>query len=130
MNHAAKTRHVLIIDRQHSWRDKAASALENNGYSVRVLGSYDYTPENAYFGDKPPDLTILGCSRIKHEERELINKVLADHRHLVVLCASLPWSDMRSLFLAGADDVVDDKPYDSTRLVNIVEEAFAGRADN
>ena len=92
---------------------------------MRALGSYDYTPETAYFSESRPDLIILGCPRIKFEERELIDKVLADHGHLIVLCASLPWGDMRALFLAGADDVVDDKPYDPARLVSIVEDALA-----
>lgn len=95
---------------------------------MRVLDHYNYTRETAYFKDSPPDLVILGCSSIRHEERELINKVLADHRHLVVLCASLPWGDMRALFLAGADDVAD-KPYDSDRLVSIVNEAFMAMSD-
>lgn len=114
----------MVIDRQPFWRDRAAAALDGKGFLVRVLDNYDYSPETAYFRDVPPDLVILGCSRIKHEERELINKVLDDHRHLVVLCASLPWNDMRAVFLAGADDVAD-KPYDSERLVGIVEDAFA-----
>jgi DNA-binding NtrC family response regulator len=115
---------ILIIDRQPFWRDKVAATLTDKGYVVRVMGEYAY-PSPAFM-DPRPDLIILGCSRIKHEERQLINEVLADHRHLVVLCASLPWGDMRALFLAGADDVVDDKPYDADRITRIVEEAFAG----
>ena len=125
MSDSGKSKHVLIIDRQPSWRDRAAAALSDKGYMVQVLDSYDYQSDVVNFSAGSLDLVILGCSRIKHEERELINKVLADHRHLVVLCSSLPWGDMRSLFLAGADDVVDDKPYDATRLVSIVEGAFA-----
>lgn len=126
MNDSAKGKYVLIIDRQPFWQDKAVAALEKKGYLVSALGTYDYASETSYFKGIPPDLVIIGCSSIKHEERELINKVLADHRHLVVLCASLPWGDMRALFLAGADDVVDNKPYDSDRFVSIVEEAFEG----
>jgi DNA-binding response OmpR family regulator len=126
MKQMAAHKTVLIIDRQDSWRDKAAAALRGNGYAVDVQADYDYTAKRSAFGGRPADLVILGCSRIKHEERELINNVLRDDGHLVVLCASLPWGDMRSLFLAGADDVVDDKPYDSSRLLNIIEEAFAG----
>jgi DNA-binding response OmpR family regulator len=120
-------RRILIIDRQPYWRDKASGALEAQGARVHVLGSYDYVPETAYFNGEPPDLVILGCSSIKHEERALMSEVLADKRHLVVLCASLPWADMRALFLAGADDVMD-KPYDSNRLVGIVANAFTSIA--
>lgn len=123
MSDAARGKHVLIIDRQPLWRDRAAVALDGRGFLVRALADYNYTRETAYFKDTPPDLVLLGCSSIKHEERELINKVLEDRRHLIVLCASLPWNDMRAVFLAGADDV-DDKPYDSERLVGIVEDAF------
>jgi DNA-binding response OmpR family regulator len=124
MSDLAQTKRVLIIDRQSFWRDKAALALGSQGYEVQILDTYNYEPGLAYFAGGPPDLVILGCSRLQHDERELINNVLADHRHLVVFCSSLPWGDMRTLFMAGADDVVD-KPYDSARVVSIVEEAFA-----
>lgn len=124
MSDSGRGKHILIIDRQHLWRDRAAAALDSKGFLVRVLSDYDYSPETSYFNGIPPDLVIVGCSRIKYDERMLINKVLEDQRHLIVLCASLPWNDMRAIFLAGADDV-DDKPYDSERLVGIVENAFA-----
>lgn len=111
---------ILIVDQQAYWRRISAKALEEKGFEVKVLSSYDYSPETAYFDHNPPDLVILGCASVKREEREFIQQVLADGPHLLVLCASLPWRDARSVFLAGADDVTD-KPYDPEQLVSEVE---------
>ena len=129
MSDLSKTKQVLIIDKQSFWRDKARKALIGKGYRVQTCNNYDYDPSHGYFPEGPPDLVILGCPNLKYEERALIDKVLADHRHLVVFCSSLPWGDMRTLFMAGADDVVD-KPYDSARVVTIVEEAFANMGNS
>ncbi|GEM_PF-1313991 len=118
-----QTKHILIIDRQDHWRRLSAEALEKEGYEVRVLNHYDYSSDARLIGGQPPDLVILGCAIIGRDERELINKVLSDKRHLLVFCSSLPWGDMRSVFLAGADDVAD-KTYDPMRLTGIVNEAF------
>lgn len=111
---------ILIVDRQAYWRRISAKALEEKGFEVKVLSSYQYSPETAYFDHNPPDLVILGCASIQREEREFIQQVLADGPHLLVLCASLPWREARSVFLAGADDVTD-KPYDPEQLVSEVE---------
>ena len=118
---------VLIIDRQSFWRDKVASALSGQGYEIQILSSYDYDPEGDANNRRLPDLIILGCPSLQREERDLINRILASHRHLVVFCSSLPWGDMRTLFMAGADDVAD-KPYDPARVITMVEEAFANMA--
>jgi DNA-binding response OmpR family regulator len=124
MSSLLENKRVLIIDRQSFWRERARKALIGTGYNVEVLDNYEYEPNHSYFREGPPELIILSCPKLKHDERELIDKVLADRRHLVVFCSSLPWGDMRTLFMAGADDVVD-KPYDSARVVTIIEEAFA-----
>ncbi|HEU4874773.1 MAG TPA: hypothetical protein VFT44_16850 [Pyrinomonadaceae bacterium] len=117
---------ILIVDRQEYWRGISAKALEEKGFEVKVLSTYDYSPETAYFNDKPPDLVVLGCASVKREEREFIQQVLADGPHLLVLSASLPWRDARSVFLAGADDVTD-KPYDPDQLVSTVQEVLKSK---
>jgi DNA-binding response OmpR family regulator len=118
---------VLVIDRQSYWRRLSARALEERGFTVKALSTYDYLPETAYFDGEPPDLVVLGCASIKREERELIELVLTGRSRLLVFCASLPWRDARSVFLAGADDVVADKPYDPEQLVHTVDEVFKSR---
>jgi DNA-binding response OmpR family regulator len=123
MDYSAQDKCILIVDLQEYWRTISADALIRRGYDVCVLSDYDYSPASANCHGKPPDLVILGCASIGSEEQEFIKKVMADKRHLVVLSTSLPWADMRSLFLAGADDVAD-KSYDPGHIVNIVEEAF------
>jgi hypothetical protein len=114
---------VLIIDReQPSWREESAKALRKAGFLVDVLTKYEYPPADQPAGYNP-DLVILGCSSIRHDERELIALILKDHRHLLVFCIALPWGVMRSIFLAGVDDVTD-KSYDPTALVEHVSHAF------
>ena len=121
------TKHILIVDRQAYWRGLSSRVLEEKGFDVRVLSTYDYRPETAYFNHQPPDLVILGCASVKWEEREFVERVLADGPHLLVLSASLPWRDARSVFLAGADDVTD-KPYDADQLVSAVEHVLKTKA--
>lgn len=122
----AKVKRVLVVDRQEYWRGLSVKALKERGFNVKSLSTYDYSPETAYFEEEPPDLVVLGCASIKREEREFIQAVLADGPHLLVFCASLPWRDARSVFLAGADDVAD-KPYDPDQLMNTVDEVFKSR---
>ena len=122
----AEVKRVVVVDRQEYWRGLSTGALKERGFNVKALSTYDYSPETAYFDGEPPDLVVLGCASIKHEEREFIEKVLADGPHLLVFCASLPWRDARSVFLAGADDVAD-KPYDLGQLLNTVDEVFKSK---
>lgn len=124
MEDISKMKRVLIIDREQSfWRNDSAEALAGAGFEVRVLDQYEYPPPDQP-PDEKPDLVVLGCSGIKHDERELIRKILSDHRHLLVFSITLPWTIMRSIFLAGADDVVN-KPYDPSKLVDFVNDVFA-----
>jgi DNA-binding response OmpR family regulator len=123
----SSSKSVLIIDRQSYWRDKAAAALRDQGYSVRILSSYDYEPAPNDDAGGIADLVILGCPRVSRDERDLINRILSNHQHLVVFCSSLPWGDMRTLFMAGADDVAD-KPYDPAKVISVVQEVFANIA--
>ncbi|MFN0087533.1 MAG: hypothetical protein ACKVX9_19240 [Blastocatellia bacterium] len=123
MSDRKHSKRVLIIDRQKGWRDEASQALSEKGFYVGVLDHYDYSPAEAMIAGEPPDLVILGCPGIGREERELIHRVFEYKQHLLVLSTSLRWADMRALFLAGADDVMD-KPYESTRLMDIVNQVF------
>jgi DNA-binding response OmpR family regulator len=125
-NNTARGKCVLIVDRQEYWRSISTKALEERGFVVKALSTYDYLPVTAYFDGKPPDLVVLGCASIKREERELIEAVLDDGARLLVFCASLPWRDARSVFLAGADDVAD-KPYDPEQLTTTVDEVLKSR---
>ena len=120
----SNNKRVLIIDRHSYWRDKVASALRDQGYDIQILSSYDYDPAREDDNTSGADLIILGCPRLNREERDLINTILSNHRHLIVFCSSLPWGDMRTLFMAGADDVAD-KPYDAAQVISVVREVLA-----
>jgi DNA-binding response OmpR family regulator len=118
-----ETKQVIIIDRHNHWRNLSNKALASKGYAVSVLDNYDYPPYGEIALDGKPDLVILGCASIGAEELKLIEKILDHKHHLVILCTSLPRHIMRSLFLIGADDVVD-RPYEEKDLVEIVEHAL------
>jgi DNA-binding NtrC family response regulator len=123
VKHNSKEKRILIIDRQEYWRQDSAQALKAAGFTVRTLDNYDYLPSMDPKGEKP-DLIILGCAGIGIEEQKLVAELLENKQNLVVLCTSLSSQVMRTLFLAGANDVAD-KPYDPARLVNVVEQALA-----
>ena len=117
------SKRILLIDRQLHWREVFAHALKSAGFIVCTLDTYNYIlPEDCLKGENP-DLVVLDCVRIRPEEERLITQVLAHKHHLLVLCASLPWQVMRSLFLQGVDDIVD-KPYDPADVVNFVNQTL------
>ena len=117
------SKRILLIDRQLYWREISAHALKSVGFIVCTLDTYNYLlPQDCLKGEDP-DLVVLGCVRIGGEEQRLIAQILARKHHLLVLCASLPWQVMRSLFLQGVDDIVD-KPHDPADVVNFVNQAL------
>ena len=117
------SKRIVLIDRQLYWREISARILRSAGFIVCTLDTYNYiSAENCWEG-AAPDLAVLGCAYIGPEEQKLIAHILAQKHHLLVLCVSLPWQVMRSLFLQGVDDVVD-KPYDSVHLVNFVNQVL------
>lgn len=122
-----KGKRILLIDHQLDWREAAAHALRSVDFIVCTLDTYNYLlPQDCLKGEEP-DLVVLGCICVGPEEQRLITQILACKHHLLVLCVSLPWKVMRSLFLQGVDDIVD-KPYDPTSLVNFVNEALESTA--
>lgn len=116
-------RKLLVIDRQDYWRALSEKTLSDVGFTVEVRDSYDweFTGKGEVSGHY--DLVILGCAQIERDEQKLISRILESGLHLLILCTSLPWMMMRSLFLAGADDVTN-KPYDPERLTGIVQQVF------
>lgn len=117
------SKRILLIDRQPHWREAFAHALRSADFTVCTLDTYNYIlPEDCLKGENP-DLVVLGCVRIRPEEQVLIAQVLSRKHHLLVLCASLPWQVMRSLFLQGVDDVAD-KPHDPAEVVNFVNQTL------
>src|SRR5205823_6443619 len=114
---------ILLIDHQPYWREISTSALRREGFTVGTLDTYNYLPSQESVEGKKPDLVVLGCHHIEAEEQKLIDEVLSHKYHLVVLCTSLSWQIMRTLFLRGVDDIVD-KPYNPAKLVKIVNEAL------
>jgi DNA-binding NtrC family response regulator len=118
-----KGKQILIIDSQDYWRRLSARALEEAGFRVSTLDHYNYPPTTNQTQAEKPDLVILGCANIEPKELKLIERLLLDKYHLLVLCTSLPRQVMRSLFVKGADDVAE-KPYDSTDLVDTVNQVF------
>lgn len=123
MTPPANTKYVLVIDRQEYWRDLSARALEEAGYLVRTLATYEYPPHGDAFPLRAPDMVILGCASIGADEQQLIARVLEQKHHLLVFCVSLPLPIMRALFRQGADDV-GDKTYNPAQLVTSVNQAM------
>jgi DNA-binding NtrC family response regulator len=111
--------HIVLIDQQPYWRQIATEALKRVGFTVGVLDTYHYPPPQHDLESGTPDLVVLGCSRIGTEEQQLIEKVLSQKHHLLVLCTSFSWQTVRTLFLQGVDDILD-KPYNPMKLVKIV----------
>src|SRR2546428_10040378 len=108
------SKRILLIDHQLDWREASAHALKSVGFIVCTLDTYNYQASQDCLKGEEPDLVVLGCVCVGPEEQRLITQILACKHHLLVLCVSLPWRVMRSLFLQGVDDVVD-KPYDPAR---------------
>lgn len=123
MKNNEKKKRLLIIDKQEYWRVLSEKSLRGAGFTVEVQDSYNWVAPDEDAADKQFDLIILGCAQIKRDEQKLISRILKSGQHLLVLCTSLPWMVMRSLFLAGADDVAS-KPYDPERLTDIVQQAL------
>lgn len=123
MKEDQKKRRVLIIDKQDYWRGLSEQTLRDVGFTVDTRDTYDWPPLVEGVEAKDFDLVILGCVQIEDEEKRLISRILENGAHLLVLCTSLPWMVMRSLFLAGADDVTN-KPYDPERLTSIVQQVL------
>ena len=113
-------RRITVIDRQEYWRLLSVRTLEEAGYVVTPLDTYDYDFGVSSGAYDQVDLVILGCATIGPEEHDLIGHIL-DHKHqLVVLSTSIPSRVMRSVFLLGAKDVAD-KSYNPEALVLTVE---------
>jgi len=114
-----KNKSVLIIDLQEFWRAEAALALQAEGYQVYISDKYLYPVP----GVENPDLIVLGCSVIRREESQFIQELLNRKLHLLVLSSSLPWSQVRPLFLGGVEDV-SQKPFRREQILKTVEEVF------
>jgi DNA-binding response OmpR family regulator len=124
MTKDAGRKRILVIDRQKYWRGLWVRSLRKEGYVVRALGRYEYPPTILDDGSRPPDLVILGCTIVGTEELQLIERLLDRKQRLLVSCTSLQWKTMRSLFLAGAEDVTD-RTSEPDHLVALVETALA-----
>ena len=117
------SKRILLIDHQLDWREASAHALRSVGFIVYTLDTYNYQASQDCLKGEEPDLVVLGCVCVGPEEQRLITQILACKHHLLVLCVSLPWRVMRSLFLQGVDDIVD-KPYNPAYLVDIVNQTL------
>jgi len=124
MKQCSKHKRILIIDHQAYWRELSTQALEDVGFYVRTLATYNQAPLQDCLKGEKLDLVVLGCTRVGDEEQRLIAQVLSRRQHLLVLCVSLSLQIMRSLFLLGVDDI-EDKPYNPERLITIVNQALA-----
>jgi DNA-binding response OmpR family regulator len=122
-DHTDPRQKILLIDRQHSWLQRSAEALCSAGFEVDSLDRYDYPDQLARSKNTRPTLVVLGCASIGPEELLLIDRVLQNKDHLIVMSTSLPSQIMRQVFLVGADDVTD-KPYNVKNLVEIVNQVL------
>ena len=117
-----KSRKILIIDHQEGWRRRIAEMLKTSDYNVETFGDYDYPVDQIEPGQEP-ELVILSCSHITGAEIGLVERMLTKNLPVVVLSTSIPWAEMRRVFLAGAEGVVD-KPYTKKHLDNIIKTAL------
>jgi len=122
-SHTNSGTRILLIERQLHWREAFARALQSAGFTVCTLDTYTYLPLLDCLKGEDPDLVVLGCVSIRSEEQQLIAQILTRKHHLVVLCVSLPWQVMRSLFLQGVDDIAD-KPSNPADVVHFVNQAL------
>lgn len=117
-----KSRKILIIDYQEDWRRRMAQMLQTSEYDIETFAGYHYPVDQIKPGQEP-DLVLLSCSHITSAELNLVERMLTKNLTVVVLSTSIPWGEMRQVFLAGAEDVTD-KPYTQKHLVNIIETAL------
>lgn len=118
---SSEIKHIIIVDKQSHWRHFSEEALATRGYAVHLQDNYHYPPPIAQ--TQKPALVILGCATIGQQELKLIERVVANKHHLIVLCTALPRAIMRAIFLKGADDVVD-RPYDVDDFVTLIEQVL------
>jgi DNA-binding NtrC family response regulator len=114
---------LAVVDRHDTWREFAVAALAAADAEARGFDDYSQLRDWDAAAHRDLDLVIFGCARIGQDEIEIIDRILSDRHPLLVLCLSLPWGVMRSLFLSGVNDVVE-KTFDPDRLVEIVLEAI------
>jgi len=117
------SKRIVLIVHQPYLREISTNALMSVGFVVDICDTYNYLPEQKWLEDQYPDLVVLGCFGIRAEEQKLIDDVLANKQHLLVLCTSFSWQTMRELFLKGVHDILD-KPYNPANLVEIVSQAL------
>jgi FixJ family two-component response regulator len=115
---------ILVLDHQAYWREFATETLRFADYTVSARALYDEALPPQQEGEKEEAiLVLLGCPAIEQEERMLIARLLARGHYVIVFATLLPIQVMRTLFIKGVEDAVD-KTYDSTELVEIVEQAL------
>jgi DNA-binding response OmpR family regulator len=115
------TKRVLLIDRQDFWRQRYASALEGEGYSVLQRATYDLAecppPETA-------DLVVLGCTSVGAAEVRLIGELHRCREPVLLVCTLSEAQGVRAGLSAGADDVVE-RPYEAAAMVATVGRALS-----
>ena len=65
--------HILVIERQPYWRALCARVLDEAGFNVQTLGSYDFSPPASR--REKPDLVVLGCASFGDKEQLLIKQI-------------------------------------------------------
>ena len=131
MNDSAEGKRILLIALEDRWRNESKSALGAEGFNVDATNNYSYLDPEGDNQDVTYDLVILGCADIGRDERTLIERVLDNREHLLVLISKFSWPRVRSVFLAGASDVAN-RPLEPSRLVEVVNQALKnmGSRDN
>jgi DNA-binding NtrC family response regulator len=112
---------IIVIDKQEQWRNLWQKALHDAGYAVSIIDRYEADLPAWNESSNSPALVILGCATIGPDEHKLIGRILHRKYHLVVISTSQPDDVIRSVFLLGAKDVVDNKNFDPEWLVRTVE---------
>lgn len=119
------TGRVVLIDRQDYWRQRCASALEDSGYAVLQLASYDCG--KALPSPEAADLVVLCCTTVGAAEVRLIAEIRRCGEPLLLMCTLPEAVGVRAGFAAGAIDVVE-RPYEAEAIVTTVGHALDGTA--
>jgi DNA-binding response OmpR family regulator len=116
------------VDRLDYWRTFTADTLAQAGFTVESYGRYEELPGHGVAVERAPELVVLGCVRSQVEERQLVTELAHRGCPVLILSSVVSCDDARTLFLAGASDVVP-RPGSPDLLLSLVRSDLASLAD-
>lgn len=99
-------RRVVLIDVQEHSRNGIEELLRPLGLEMLSLGTLEF-PYEGWDEHNTPHLVIVSSEgAISPEYHQCIMKLLASGVKMIIIAGHTDWAEARSLFLAGAYDVV------------------------